>query len=45
MDALIDRLLEEEETKAETKTAWSELFQGYRFFPRFEHFIKIDILS
>ena len=43
MTSLCDKL--EEESKQEGKVSWTQLFKKIRFFPRFEHFLKIDILS
>lgn len=53
LEADLTKLLDllEEENKDElpikktSNTAWTKLFEGLRFFPRFHHFIKIDILS
>jgi hypothetical protein len=45
LDSLVDQL---EETKDELpvgQVPWTRLFEKLRFFPRFEHFVKIDILS
>jgi poly(A) polymerase Pap1 len=50
LSKLLDLL--EEESKEEpivlrkpVTTSWTSLFKGFRFFPRYYHFIKIDILS
>lgn len=50
LSKLLDLL--EEESKEEPLviqkpaiTSWTSLFKGLRFFPRYYHFIKIDILS
>jgi poly(A) polymerase Pap1 len=50
LSKLLDIL--EEESKDDSllvqkpaSTPWTTLFKGLRFFPRYYHFIKIDILS
>ena len=50
LDDLVDVLQHEstpptEEYKDQDKPNWKLLFKGIRFFQRFEHFIKVDILS
>ena len=54
LSSLLDRLEEESKNEPQLQqfavkklanTSWTKLFKGLRFFPRYYHFIKIDILS
>lgn len=46
-DGLVKIMEEEEELKLplEPQISWTRLFKRLRFFARYEHFIKLDILS